>query len=184
MPRPRWETLLRDGRPLPPLLVSGNTDGDGVNAGGRRACCAPAPFSHTSGDAVAHHELLRQFVLDEVQALWAQRDGHGAPARLNGFSGEQAVDLVKDLLQLGAWVRQRSSELTDTAVAQAIFHHCSEHRRNLSTPAVWSSAGSESKAKILRQKNKRQSDTSGGGFPVIVFVGQVLCHPQPRTGYS
>lgn len=62
------------------------------------------PFSHTSGNGVPHHELLRQFVLDEVQALWAQRDRHGAPARLNGFSGEQAVDLVEDLLQLGAWV--------------------------------------------------------------------------------
>lgn len=83
--------------------------------------CAPASFPHTYDDGVSHHELLRQFVLDEVQALWAQCDGHGAPARMNRFSGEQAVDLVEDLLQLGAWVQQRSSELTQIRLWLNLF---------------------------------------------------------------
>lgn len=67
-------------------------------------CCAPASSSRTLGSKVSHHKFLCQFVLDKVQALWIQCDGHRASTGLNRFSREQVVDLVKDLLQLGAWV--------------------------------------------------------------------------------
>lgn len=57
-----------------------------------------------------HHKLLCQFEVSKLQPLGVVSNGHATTCAVNGPSGEEAVDLVEDLFQLGTCKRRCGQE--------------------------------------------------------------------------